>query len=162
MDKKNDLITGVVMALLSMGYLFEAAQVKVFSGMGKSIVNSGTIPKVWGGCLLFLSILLIIRALKGKKEKKAEGSVSWLEKMKENREVAVTFLLLLAYIGIMDFAGFVISSMLYIFLQAVILTPYEKRSYKMAALLSVAFSVGIYYVFVEWLMVLLPAGILAF
>lgn len=163
MDKRNDLITGSIMALFSLGYLFEASQVKVFAGMGKAIVNSGTIPKVWGICLLVLSILLIIRGLRsGKKAAKTDQPSSWMEKLKENREVLATFGLLTIYIGIMDAMGFIISSMLYILGQILILTPKEKRNFKMAGILAVIFSIGIYYVFVEWLMVLLPAGILEF
>lgn len=162
MDKRQDLMTGIIMALVSLWYLFEAAQVKVFAGMGKAIIDSGTIPKVWGGCLLVLSIILIIRGFRGLQKEGQLDKFNLWDKVKEHWEVVGTFILLTIYIGIMDYLGFVIASMIYIFFQILVLTPKEKRNYKMAGILAVIFSISIYYVFVEWLMVLLPVGLLEF
>ena len=161
MAKKNDLITVIIMALFSLGYLCETTAIKVFGGMGKSVIDSGTVPRVWGGCLLFLSIALIIRSLRGKKKHSGEAK-GWKEFINEKREVIETFVLLTFYIAIMEDVGFVISSLIYIFLQTIILSPPGEKHYKLAGGLALVFAIGIYYVFVEWLMVLLPAGLLDF
>lgn len=161
MSKQTDLITGVIMALFSAAYIYEATTVKVFGGMGKAVINSGTIPKIWGGCLLVLSIVLIVRGLRNKVKNIADAKkMSVGELLKDKWEVLATFILLTIYIALMDYAGFIISSFIYLFIQIIILTPSGKRNYKLAGVLALVFSVSIYYVFVEWLMVLLPAGIL--
>mgnify|MGYP001163281726 CR=1 FL=1 len=161
MSKKGDLIAGIILALFSVFYLYEAMDIAVFAGMGKSVVDSGTVPKVWGGCLLVLSLWLIIRsliAMKKNPEQKKGGSL--VEAIKDKREVWETFGLLFFYIATMDFLGFVISSMIYIFGQIIVLSPPSKVNYKIAGILAVVFSFGIYFVFVDYLMVLLPPGLL--
>lgn len=59
----------------------------------------------------------------------------------------------------MEPLGFVISSMIYVFVQALILTQVKtKASMIKAGILAVVCSCATYYVFVNWLAVLLPAG----
>ena len=73
--------------------------------------------------------------------------------------------LLIFYAILMEPLGFVISSIIYVFFQIWVLTPINKRDLKMKLMaggLSVFFSIGLYYLFTKYFMVLLPAGILAF
>ena len=59
--------------------------------------------------------------------------------------------------------GFIIMSILYVYLQVWVLTPPEKRTKKMHGIaggLAVFFSVSLYFVFTKYLMVMLPPGIL--
>ena len=80
---------------------------------------------------------------------------AWFNK---NLEVVETFGALLIYIAIMNFVGFIIASIFYIFVQTLILMPKGEKSYVKAGVIAVIFSVATYYIFVYWLAVLLPVG----
>ena len=70
---------------------------------------------------------------------------------------------LIGYAALMKPVGFIITSIIYVFLQILILTPIKKRSRKVmgiAAVMAVTFSTVLYYVFTKYFMVLLPPGIL--
>ena len=63
----------------------------------------------------------------------------------------------------MKLVGFIIMSILYVYLQVWVLTPPEKRTKRMHTIaggLAVFFSVSLYFVFTKYLMVMLPPGIL--
>ena len=159
----KDLVTGIVAGAFSAFYLVQTSGIKIFGGATAG-VTAQTIPRLWGGALLLLSIILILRSLlairrtKGRKEEK-RGVIAVL---KERREVVCTFVLLILYAVLMKPVGFIMS-MLYVYLQVWVLTPPEKRTKRMhtvAGGLAVFFSVGLYFVFTKYLMVMLPPGIL--
>ena len=158
MSKRNDLITGIVIAVFSLWYYFEASNIRVMKAFSKSAVNSTSMPKIWAVCMLLLAIALIVRGLRNK-DKDAKGEPfsfsAWFNK---NLEVVETFGALLIYIAIMDFVGFIIASIFYIFVQTLILMPKGEKSYVKAGIIAVIISVATYYIFVYWLAVLLPAG----
>ncbi len=161
MDKRTNLITGIVLAAFALWYLYEAFKVRVFAAMGKAIVDSTTMPKIWAVCLLLLSLCLIVRSLRTKESKKAKASrLSLGELVKKNTEVIWTFIALLLYIACLHFLGFILSSMLYIFAQTIILMPKAERSYVKAGIMAVVCSVAAYMIFVHLLAVLLPVGTL--
>lgn len=47
MSKRNDLITGIVIAVFSLWYYFEASNIHVMKAFCKSAVNSTSMPKIW-------------------------------------------------------------------------------------------------------------------
>lgn len=161
---KSDLITGLIGAAFSAFYLFETTKVKVFGGAATGGVDAQTVPKLWGGCFLILSIVLIIRALLAmRKAKERKGLREIIDGIRNRREVLYTFILLILYAALMKPIGFILTSIVYVFLQIWVLTPLEERSRRVlgiAAGLSVFFSVSLYYVFTKYLMVMLPPGIL--
>lgn len=156
MGKRTDFVAGIVLALFSIFYFYSALHVRIFRAMGKAIVNSTTMPKIWAVCMFLLALCLIIRGIRSPKKKGEHVSLS--EWVKENIEVLGTFLVLIIYVLIMEPLGFVIASFFYIFTQTLILMPRGKRSLVKAGIIAVIFSAGTYYVFVNWLSVLLPAG----
>ena len=156
---KGDLITGIIATIFSIFYLSQTYSIKIFGG-ADAIADARTIPKIWGISLLVLSIMLIIRSLY-----KMYNNRKVIDKIKNKREVVYTFLLLIFYAILMEPLGFVLSSILYVFFQIWVLTPIDKRDSKMKFIsggLSIVFSIGLYYLFTEYFMVLLPAGILDF
>ena len=165
---KGDLITGIIATIFSIFYLSQTYSIKIFGG-ADAIADARTIPKIWGISLLVLSIMLIIRSLykmyKNKKEISINDNRKVIDKIKNKREVVYTFLLLIFYAILMEPLGFVLSSILYVFFQIWVLTPIDKRDSKMKFIsggLTIVFSIGLYYLFTEYFMVLLPAGILDF
>lgn len=158
----KDLLTGIVAAAF---YLMQTSGIKVFGGATAG-VTAQTVPRLWGVAMLALSILLILRsilAMRKKSEQDEEESLGFLARLKERREVVCTFGLLILYAALMKPVGFIIMSIIYVYLQVWVLTPPEKRTKKMHTIaggLAVFFSVSLYFVFTKYLMVMLPPGIL--
>jgi putative tricarboxylic transport membrane protein len=74
-----------------------------------------------------------------------------------------TFVLLFAYIFTLDILGFVISSILYMFIQMCIFVPKElgtKRNYILFVIISVVTPIIVNEVFVEVFSLILPTGLL--
>lgn len=161
----KDLLTGIVAAAFSAFYLMQTSGIKVFGGATAG-VTAQTVPRLWGVAMLVLSILLILRsilAMRKKSEQDEEESLGFLARLKERREVVCTFCLLILYAALMKLVGFIIMSILYVYLQVWVLTPPEKRTKRMHTIaggLAVFFSVSLYFVFTKYLMVMLPPGIL--
>lgn len=159
---KGDLITGIIATIFSIFYLSQTYSIKIFGG-ADAIADARTIPKIWGISLLIIRSLY--KMYKNKKEISINDNRKVIDKIKNKREVVYTFLLLIFYAILMEPLGFVLSSILYVFFQIWVLTPIDKRDSKMKFIsggLSIVFSIGLYYLFTEYFMVLLPAGILDF
>lgn len=162
--KTNDLIIGVVCLLVAIFYLVNAMSIKVFEGEGATFISSRTIPMLWGILMACLSLRLIWRGIKeraksSKEQTKLQEKSKW---KKENYTVAGTLLLLLLYVVGLYTAGFLVSTVFYLFLQILILTPKGKAHMVLTVLLSVIVTISIYILFVHALHVPLPAGWLAF
>ena len=161
----KDLLTGIVAAAFSAFYLMQTSGIKVFGGATAG-VTAQTVPRLWGVAMLALSILLILRSILAmwkKSEQDEEERLGFLARLKERREVVCTFVLLILYAALMKPVGFIIMSILYVYLQVWVLTPPAKRTKRMhtiAGVLAVFFSVSLYFVFTKYLMVMLPPGIL--
>lgn len=163
---KSDLITGIIAAAFSVFYLSQTTTIKIFGGATGG-VNARTVPEIWGSCLLILSIILIVRSIYGMAKAKKNPTLpeqgNFIKNLIDKREVVYTFTLLIGYAALMKPVGFIITSIIYVFLQILILTPIKKRSRKVmgiAAVMAVTFSTVLYYVFTKYFMVLLPPGIL--
>jgi hypothetical protein len=168
MTYKSNLITGMILMIVSTAYYALSFQIEVFGGSGATALDSRFMPRVWSALLFVLSIILIIRSMKQRKKHLSKEDVnikrkrSFMTILKENREVAMTFIALAIYIVGLQRVGFLIMSVLYLFFQILILTNKEKRNLLLAGIVSIVFAVGINYIFVVWLRVMLPRGIIGF
>ena len=162
---KMNMIAGGAIFLFGLAYFALSWQISGFKGLGAPPIDAKFVPRLWGGMLMVLSLLVFVRGLleylrlkkEGKLPKK-EGSLS--AGILENREVLLTFLCLFIYILLLKPVGFIIMSALYIFAEAMILTPPGKRKPVIAAVVAVVAAVFVDFAFVNLLHVLLPAGIL--
>lgn len=169
--KKNskymmDIIPGIVISIFSLLYLSQISGIQAFTGLGSTPLDNHFVPYLWGGVLLFLGVWLIGRGIIKRKHFKAAGGVpkkmDLAAAISEKREVIASFVALGIYVGLMDLVGFVIMTILYTFVQILILTPKEKWSKNVLPAGIVALVAGflLYYLFKVQLSVLLPAGIL--
>jgi len=123
----------------------------------KAITTLGAafVPRIYGISLLLLSVMQMIA---GKKAGIEEESGTKLER-KDTFNVLYVFLLLFGYIVLMNVLGFIVTSTLYFFFQAVLLTPVTtKRRYFLYASISIVLSVSSFYVFHTMFLILLPTG----
>lgn len=169
--KKNskymmDIVPGIAISIFSLLYLSQVPGIQAFTGLGSTPLDNHFVPYLWGGVLLFLGVWLIGRGIIKLKHFKAEGGVpkkfDLVAGIKEKREVIASFVALAIYVGLMDLVGFVIMTVIYTFVQILILTPREKWSKNVVPAGIVALVAGfvLYYLFKVQLNVLLPAGIL--
>lgn len=170
--KKNskyllDIVPGIVVAIFALLYMSMIPGISVFEGMGATPLTNHFVPYLWGGALLFLGVWLIVRGAMRYKNFKAAGGMSqkinFKQEISDKREVIVSFVALALYVGLMDLVGFVITTIVYTFVQILILTPREKwrKNYLPAAITALLAGILLYYVFRYTLNVLLPSGILS-
>ena len=167
MKKYKDLYTGLVVFFLSLFYLVNVSTIRVFTGAGATAINARTVPAVEGGLLMFLSLAMIVRfwvRMRRGEITKGDGKAAAAAKapFRVRMAVPLTLLLLLLYVLAIGKLGFVITSMAYLFLQVLILSPEGKLNFIAAAIIAVVCPVVIYLLFVYLLNVPLPSGIMPF
>jgi len=164
MEKKKDLITGVCIFVASLLYLIKSFSIKVFVGTGATVINSRTIPIVWGLLLMALSVVLIVRGLTSKYEDSIEEEENDPEEvcLKHKYAVPATLGLIILYAFLIKRLGFILDSTLYLFLQMFIIGPKKMKRLWLLFILSAAGSALIFYIFVYLLNVPLPQGLISF
>lgn len=165
MDYRTDIISGIVLSLFAVFYFINAFSIRVYEGLGKAIVDSSTLPKIWGILLFLLSLNLLIRGLRKKKEAQAAGvetkrDFDLKKYLTENYAVYGTFVLIAIYVTLLRRVGFIIMTAFYIFFQIQLLTHPKERRYALPAAIAVVTSLFIYFVFVKVFYVILPGGLL--
>lgn len=165
---KKNMITGGVIFVFGLVYFILSWQIANFKGLGAPPIDAKFVPRLWGGMLMLLSLIVFLRGLleylrlkkEGKIEKKNNGTL--VSRIVDAREVILTFVCLLVYIALLQPVGFIIMSALFIFAECMILTPKEKRKPLIAIIVGIVAAVVVDFAFVRLLHVLLPAGIIGF
>ncbi|MBQ9197170.1 MAG: tripartite tricarboxylate transporter TctB family protein [Clostridia bacterium] len=158
--KCKDLILGIVMLLFSGFYLIYAQQIKTRPKLTPSYASAKIMPTLLGVLLAILSVFCIIQGIRAMKapEKKEDKS----KKLNRGDVMAVvfTFAVIIGYILIMPILGFILSTVIYLFLQMLILAPAEKRNYALFAIVAVVFTALVFVAFRIGLQQLLPRGVI--
>lgn len=159
--KCKDLILGVVMLALSTFYLIFARQIKTRPKLTPSYSSAQIIPTLLGVLLAVLSIILIVQGVRKMRAYKPEEDAGQKKVSREDTiSVLLTFAVIIGYILVMQWLGFCLSTVLYLFLQMVILAPKDKRNYVLFAVIAVAFTAFVFVAFRVGLQQLLPRGII--
>ncbi|MGE4353694.1 MAG: tripartite tricarboxylate transporter TctB family protein [Oscillospiraceae bacterium] len=155
-------------------YLFGASwSLKAFAN---DILGSDFMPKVVTAlgflCTLYIFIEQIFITLREKKDAGAVGSPENGTKSTAAKKnihdfiqqyiSVITLILIGIYISLMRPLGFILSTILYLFVQILLIAPREKKKPVFIAILSIAFSFAIYTIFTKGFYVILPPGILSF
>ncbi|QAT50117.1 tripartite tricarboxylate transporter TctB family protein [Caproiciproducens sp. NJN-50] len=176
---KIDIVPGIVLALSSIFYLLQIPKINAFKGTGATPLDNHFVPGLWGGVMLVLALFLIFRGWRNSKrfakpaasdssavqEKSAAPAEPFWKKLWESiwdrREVVGSFILMTLYVALMESVGFIITTIVYLFLQILLLTPVEKwkKNIVPAVLTSAVVSVALFEIFNKFLNVLLPSGI---
>lgn len=157
--KFGDLVIGLFFLVLAIG-LFAAASVLPPSLLGG--IGSDFMPRVLA---VGTGVLAVLQVLSGVKVMRAyspdAGGQAPPEERPEYLRVLATIAVFTVYIFLLQPVGFLPCSTVYLFAQMLILAPKGKRSPLLFAVISVACSVAVYFIFRNGLSVMLPAGILA-
>lgn len=120
-------------------------------------------PRIIVTVVVVLGLLVLLtEGLANKKAgKKFFGDkIVFLQKNYDKKKFWGTLLLFIIYILAMDIVGFLIASLVCIFLFNLLFTAsLEKKSVLVSALISAAFSFGVWYVFGQLFNITLPSGI---
>lgn len=157
--KCKDLILGIVMLAFSGFYLIYAQQIKTRPKLTPGYASAKIMPILLGVLLAILSVACIIQ---GVRRLKAPDDGEAAKKLDRGDMMAVifTFAVIIGYILVMPMLGFILSTVIYLFLQMLILAPADKRNFALFAIVAVVFTALVFVAFRVGLQQLLPRGII--
>lgn len=156
--KYGDLAAGIVFLVWAIA-LYLSADALPASLMGG--LGSDFMPKIIAIVTCILSFFQIQAGFKVMRDYQPEQEEE--EYQPEYLRVLATIVAFTVYVFVLSTLGFVLSSIIYLFVQIVILTTEEQRTPKkllLYAILSIVFCAAVYVIFRFGLSVMLPAGIL--
>lgn len=134
-----------------------------------SQIGSEFVPRLVAVGIFLCSAALLIKGIRSLKQQSTGGQTKQEEVDAQTKEenssfrafpVVATLVLLVFYIALIREIGFLIMTVIYLFLQFYVLAHKSKRSFPLFLILSVVVSVTVYYVFRYGFHLMLPAGIL--
>lgn len=149
--ENKDTVLGLIMLLCGIVYGILVLQIP---GTRSQLFDSRFVPSLISVLIIIVGILQTGKGLVAPKEK--------IEKKEfDKKTVICTFILIALYILFYSSAGFIITTFLFLFLEMNILTPgYVKKKQIVYLIISLFFSVGIYYLFYFGFSIFLPGGLL--
>lgn len=155
--RTKDTILSV--ALIIYGLVLLVSGSKIEPLRMKDDMSSGFFPMLIGGVLILLAVCLLINAYFVDKKNAKIVDKFFGENIKGGLLTIGTFIL---YILLYNTVGFLISSVVYLFVQMLILSDKTNRKPWIFALIAVMFSVLVYFLFTRGFSLLLPKGLLKF
>ena len=159
---KKELIIGLAMLGASLAYLVLAQQLPGHDG-----VDAATVPKLLAGFLCLLGLMQLVNAFAKPKAAAEPASSQPAEteepaaEIVEPKTVIKTLALILGYMALLGPVGFPIMTVVYLYLQFLVLTPVNQKARHLTYLLiAVICSALIFLLFREAFDLLLPAGLL--
>lgn len=157
-----DFTGGLVFSLFAIFYLAISSVVPVSDVVS---VGAGFTPRIYGGLLFGVSILLLVRS--AYKIRKKEESVIAVQTLATDKgswsRILITFLLIVFYSITLTTIGFIIDSTILVFALCILLTPgYKKPNYISYLVFAFIMSVITDVLFAKGLSLLLPQGLTSF
>ena len=158
--KCRDLILGIILLALGIGYTVMADQIKrgnklVQRNVGE-FAHARIIPTLLGILLIVLAVVLIIQGILN--FKKEDDATSKKMSKVDMISILLTFAAMILYIILLPELGFILSTILYLFGQITILAPKDKRNYLLFAIVAVVFTIIAFVAFRIGLTQMLPRG----
>lgn len=154
--KCRELILGVVMLAFSGFYLYFTLQIKTRPKLTPTYANARIMPTILGVLLAIVAIVCIVQGVRKMMSREKEEAA---EKT-DITTVVLTFAVIINYILSMQPMGFIYSTIVYLFLQMLVLAPSEKRNYLLFAIISVVFTAFLFVAFRIGLTMMLPRGLI--
>src|SRR5690625_3875121 len=151
---RRNRILGIFLFVLSLIYLYLSFRLPPYDLVP---VDSDIVPIVLGSILMILSIILFFS--KGSDEDEAKQKKIIHENIKDLYMILIVVGLIFIYIWFLERAGFVVTSVLFIFVTTYVL---GYRRHIINLIVSVSIPLAFYFVFSSLLEISLPKGILPF
>lgn len=156
--KYGDIIVGVFFMVLS-AILMVMAQMLPKSKVME--IGPDFMPMVIGGLTFALAAILTFLSVKNFKMHAAEIDPSKLPEC-DYKRVLLSVILVLVYVFILQPVGFIVTTLVFLPLQMLVLSPEDKRGKKDIILLlviDVIFTLAVFFLFRYGFKIVLPAGI---
>jgi putative tricarboxylic transport membrane protein len=153
---KRDLINAV-MILVFCGFAYYGSSLISERNLGKT--EADFFPNIIIIVISFLSVCLLINSIyRMKKEKDSRVNVSPKRLFHENKKIILTFVLFAAYVFLLGYIGYFLSSILFL-LSLYLVLANNKQKLWIVSLGFIALTVLLYLVFQHALSVFLPTGV---
>ncbi|MEZ0481458.1 tripartite tricarboxylate transporter TctB family protein [Planococcus sp. SSTMD024] len=157
----GEILIGV--ALIALGAVIYL-QSNDFPALNEVHLDAGSFPKLIAGLLILLSLLLIIKQglalMKSQSTGERQGAGERVRDFyKEYKLVILTLLVFFVYIFLMQFIGFVVSTIVFIIFTGLLVGSRAKKDIMVITIVSVAVTLGTYFFFENFLNVRFPSGI---
>jgi len=155
-EKYGDIILSCIFIIISIIYYFETLKIRILE---ISRYGAQLNPKITALLLILISIGIFIGNIKKIKIMNPDIKQDKKELKINSIKVILTILAIFLYIFLLEKIGFIITTVLYLFIQ---LNIFHKDSKKMILYLSISIitSFLIYYIFLKYFSLMLPRGIL--
>lgn len=156
--KYGDIVVSLFYMLLSAGMMIMASMLPKSKVME---IGPDFMPMVIGIITFILAAILLISSIRNFKANAAEVAAGAPDDSDYKRVIS-SFILVLAYVFLMRPVGFLVTTVVYLFLQMLVLAPNDKRSKKDILLLlviGVVFTLLVFFLFRYGFKIVLPAGI---
>ena len=158
LKKYGNLTVGAVFVALAIITYIMSTQLppNLLGGMGPEFM-----PQVLSGFMGVLGIIQCITGIKTMREYDPEQEKEEESEFKpEYMRVLATIIAFGVYVFAIKIVGFLVCSVIYLFVQMCILAPKEKRNYVLFAVIALLVNVVVYFIFRNGLNVMLPTGFL--
>lgn len=153
--KYGDLTVGIFFVLLSIVMILAAYALPASTVME---VGPDFMPLCVGYLTLVLAVALTVLSLKSLKENKGK-TYEEDENKPDYKRVLISFVLILIYVFVMKPVGFIISTIVYLPLQMYTLAPTEGRKPVFLTIISIVFTLAVFFLFRYGFKIVLPAGL---
>jgi putative tricarboxylic transport membrane protein len=155
-NKIRDIICSVIMIAFGILMIVEAKDIP--NKLGGKDVGSAYVPTFIAICILVVAVSKLVLALVNKKPS-ANEKIKWTQ---DSLGGFGTIALMAVYMLAIEPVGFIIASVVYLFVQMMILSDNTNRKPVLFAIIAVALPVAVEALFVYAIKMPLPVGILGF
>lgn len=156
--KYGDIVVGVFFMALSVVMMAMAQMLPKSKVMD---IGPDFMPMVIGGITFILAAILTVLSVKNMKMRVAEVNASEIESC-DYKRVLLSALLVLVYVFILQPIGFIVSTLVYLPLQMLVLSPDDQRGKKQIiqlVVIDVIFTMVVFFLFRYGFKIILPEGI---
>lgn len=164
--RNEDVLSGFFLLIVSVIIFITSF---TFEALTTTLVGPAFMPQIISIIMAIFSIIITVSGFKKSKMAKAEPtheeSVNQEEELivtekRSYKPVLITLALMIGYLVLMPYIGFLIMTAVYMFVQMLILSHVTNRKIWLFILVSVITSATIYYLFRNVFYVMLPTGII--
>jgi putative tricarboxylic transport membrane protein len=150
--KQRELTIGIVMVLVGAAYLWATHFVPDKPG-----VDSATVPTILGWLMCFLGVVQLRTAF----ALKGEAGAETVETPVDYGSLMKTVALIVAYAALLNTVGFLIMTVVYLFIQFIVLTPTDRKpAYVLYAVIAAVTAASVYALFRYAFDLVLPVGLI--
>lgn len=162
--KYEDVFSGVFLLVVSVIMFITSFS---FEALTTSLVGPAFMPQIIAIVMAIFSVIIAVSGFK--KSKSAIEPINAPEEVEEElivtekksyKPVLISLALMIGYVALLSYVGFLIMTVVYIFLQMLLLSHVTHRKIWLFLLISIVTSATIYYLFRNVFYVMLPTGII--